>query len=102
MAMFCTLWTLRQTTASLATYADVMEWHLQANNLLKSHESVGNNPEYVSAQKMYKKLRVRYVAPMVRNTNTQTLVLIARTICAVMDTEKSSITHNSRKTTAEF
>ena len=27
------LWKLRQTTASLATYADVMEWHLQANNI---------------------------------------------------------------------
>ena len=29
------LWKLRQTTASLATYADVMEWHLQANNKLR-------------------------------------------------------------------
>ena len=40
--------------------------------------------------------------PMVRNTNTQILVLIARTICAVTDTEKSGVARNSRKTTAEF
>ena len=42
------------------------------------------------------------VTPMVRDANTQILVLIMRTICAVIDTEKSSIAQNLWKITAEF
>ena len=42
------------------------------------------------------------IAPMVRNANAQTLVLITRTICAATDTEKSSVAHNSWKISAEF
>ena len=54
------LWKLRQTTASLSTYEDAMDWHLRANGSLQPHESVGKSLEHISAQKMHRKLRTRY------------------------------------------
>ena len=53
------LWKLRQTTASLSTYEDVMDWHLRANGSLQPHESAGESLEHMSAQKMHRKLQTR-------------------------------------------
>ena len=46
--------------ATLDTYDDVMEWHLQESGKLGRHEPLGKSKYFVSRDKLMKKLRKRY------------------------------------------
>ena len=62
-----------------------MEWHSQANNKLKPHESVGNHPEHASAQKICKKLRKRYnVTPKKHNISTKITLPNSKAVADVL------------------
>ena len=52
--------TLRQTKASLDTYNTIMEWHLKSNGDIHPHESLGSTKQYLSRDKLFKELRIRY------------------------------------------
>ena len=55
--------TLRKTKASLATYDSVMLWHLQSAGLAAEHEThVRQNPRYISPEKIYQHLEIRYTS----------------------------------------
>ena len=52
--------TLRETTASLRYYDEIMKWHFVANNKLKSHQKLSDCSDYISRDRLLKKLRQRY------------------------------------------
>lgn len=52
--------TLRKTKAPLSTYNDVMMWHLREKGTLKQHEKLGNTCDYITRQKLFRKLGKRY------------------------------------------
>ena len=52
--------TLRMTKAPLSTYRDVMKWHLIEKGVIKPHERLGNTKEFISREKLFRKLGKRY------------------------------------------
>ena len=51
---------LRKTKASLETYEAVMMWHYCASGVLDEHQGFSDNSDYISRQKMFKALKMRY------------------------------------------
>lgn len=51
---------LRHTKASLDTYEEVMEWHLVSCKKLREHESLRRSFDFLSKEKLFNKLRIRY------------------------------------------
>ena len=51
---------LRKTKASLATYDDIMEWHLLSSGQMNEGEKLALNPYFISRNKLFKFLRRRY------------------------------------------
>lgn len=57
------LYQLRHSKASLDTFEVVYEWHLRANGMLPSYETLGNSPHYISRKRIFKMLSERYNMP---------------------------------------
>ena len=51
---------LRHTKASLDTYETIMRWHLETNGRLHPRESLFKSPHFVSRNKLYNELKIRY------------------------------------------
>ena len=65
---------LRHTKASLDTYEEVMQWHLVTCKKLREHESLGRSFDFLSKEKLFNKLRIRYnMDKNYRNVTTITL-----------------------------
>lgn len=57
------MYMLRRKKTSLDTYDAVMEWHLKANGVLHPWEKLSNQSQYLSRQRIFNFLRVRYNRP---------------------------------------
>jgi len=51
---------LRRTKASLDTYEILMRWHLETVGRLHPRESLFKSPHFISRDKLYKELKIRY------------------------------------------
>ena len=51
---------LRDSSASLALYDAITEWHLRASGKLQPKQKYTTSPHYVSTKKLYKELQLRY------------------------------------------
>ena len=51
---------LRRTKASLDTYESLMRWHLETVGRLHPRESIYTSPHFISREKLYKELKIRY------------------------------------------
>ena len=51
---------LRRTKASLDTYEVLMRWHLETVGRLNPKESLYKSPHFISRDKLYKELKIRY------------------------------------------
>jgi hypothetical protein len=51
---------LRRTKASLDTYDILMRWHLETVGRLNPRESLYKSPHFISRDKLYKELKIRY------------------------------------------
>ena len=51
---------LRKTKASLATYEDLMQWYFVETGQLREGQAVAKCSEYITREKVFKMLKIRY------------------------------------------
>ena len=66
---------LRQTKASLDTYDSVMEWHLRVTGSISDTQKATDSNQFITRDKMFKKLRQRYNLPETKFNNISEIIL---------------------------
>jgi hypothetical protein len=85
---------LRKTKAPLATYDDIMEWHLKETKAIARHETLGKTRKFLTRKRVFKKLLKRYnVNPDLYNiTKRRTLPSSKSTVNIICSDARALVT----------